>query len=125
MGMIDYEEAIKIANYLKCGYVIRDDVKNEFYDLVMHALREKMHDGCDGCYWEGKLGREYPCNECKQNYMDMWTRWNTGAWKNIEDKAYAGGGATVCTYCGKGFAWGAYHEVDEWEYCPNCGKKMR
>lgn len=75
--MIDYEEAIKIAHYLKGDYTIRGDMKNEFYDLVICALREKIHDGCDGCYWEDKLGREYPCNECKQNYMDMWTKWNT------------------------------------------------
>ena len=32
MGMIDYEEAIKIANYLKGDYAIRGDAKNEFYN---------------------------------------------------------------------------------------------
>lgn len=122
---MNYEEAIKFANCLKHNYNINFNDMEDFCDIAIHALHAQMHDGCDGCYWEGKLGSQYPCSECKQNYIDMWTKWNTGAWKNIEDKKYAGGGVTICTYCGNGFAWGAYHEADEWEYCPNCGKKMR
>lgn len=32
----------------------------------------KDHDGCTGCVYESKSDREYPCCECKQNYIDKW-----------------------------------------------------
>lgn len=30
------------------------------------------HDGCDGCLHEEKTNEEYPCNHCKQCYIDQW-----------------------------------------------------
>lgn len=30
------------------------------------------HDGCKGCKYQGCDLREYPCSQCKQNYLDKW-----------------------------------------------------
>ena len=48
----------------------------------------------------------------------------TGKWKWTADKDWAGGGKTVCSCCGYGFADAAYHEVDEFRFCPVCGAEM-
>lgn len=47
-----------------------------------------------------------------------------GRWKFKEDKAWVGNGKYWCSVCRYGFASGAYHEVDEFKYCPMCGAKM-
>lgn len=47
-----------------------------------------------------------------------------GKWKEKQDNEWAGGGAWVCSKCGSGYAFGAYHEAFEFNYCPNCGAKM-
>ena len=46
-------------------------------------------------------------------------------WKHEADADWSGGGATRCSACGFGFADGAYHEVEEFRYCPHCGAIMR
>lgn len=42
--------------------------------LLISALpsADAEHDGCDGCRYEHNTEYEYPCSECKQNYVDMW-----------------------------------------------------
>lgn len=47
-----------------------------------------------------------------------------GKWLVIEDELWEGGGRYECSVCGCGFAFGAFHEMDEQHYCPNCGAKM-
>ena len=47
-----------------------------------------------------------------------------GRWKFKEDKAWVGNGKYWCSVCRYGFASGAYHEVDEFKFCPMCGSKM-
>ena len=47
----------------------------------------------------------------------------TGRWvEEIGD--WYGGGAYVCSICGYGYSFGAYHEANEFRYCPNCGARM-
>lgn len=48
-----------------------------------------------------------------------------GKWEEKQDNDWAGGGAWVCSECGYGYAFGAYHEADEFNYCPNCGARMK
>ena len=48
----------------------------------------------------------------------------TGKWISERSKDWRGGGAEICSECGYGYSWGAYHEPDEFEFCPNCGAKM-
>lgn len=47
-----------------------------------------------------------------------------GKWEEKQDSDWAGGGAWVCSECGFGYAFGAYHEAYEFNYCPNCGARM-
>lgn len=47
----------------------------------------------------------------------------TGRW--VEERGdWYGGGAWVCSICGYGYSFGAYHEANEFRYCPNCGARM-
>ena len=46
-----------------------------------------------------------------------------GLWVEEQDDWY-GGGAWVCSICGYGYSFGAYHEANEFRYCPNCGARM-
>lgn len=48
-----------------------------------------------------------------------------GYWIHKETKSYAGGGATFCSECGYGYSDQYFFEVDRFNYCPNCGKKMK
>lgn len=45
-------------------------------------------------------------------------------WTLKNDADYLGGGYTKCTNCGMKYAWGAYHEVFEFAFCPTCGAPM-
>lgn len=47
-----------------------------------------------------------------------------GRWMHEYDEAWVGGGRTYCTNCGQGYADGAFHEVEEFNFCPNCGARM-
>lgn len=49
---------------------------------------------------------------------------NLGQWKEKEDPDYSGGGYTACSVCGQRYAWGAYHEPQEFRHCPRCGHRM-
>lgn len=37
------------------------------------AKQDVEHDGCKGCKYVCKNIDEYPCTECKQNYVDKYT----------------------------------------------------
>lgn len=47
-----------------------------------------------------------------------------GTWIHESDELWIGGGKTKCSRCEFGYADGMYHEVDEFNYCPNCGARM-
>ena len=47
-----------------------------------------------------------------------------GQWEQYKDDCWSGGGFTKCSACGYGFAWGAFFETEEWEFCPICGAMM-
>ena len=46
-------------------------------------------------------------------------------WKHRKDSAWSGGGCTECSACGFGYSDEYYHEVEEFNFCPNCGADMR
>lgn len=48
-----------------------------------------------------------------------------GKWEEHEDALYCGGGYTLCTACEARFSFGAYHEVCDFKFCPECGAEMR
>ena len=81
------------------------------------------------------------CTDCKEYDQEKHCcpRWNRvirttlqevqperkkGKWKDKEDPAYSGGGYTACSICGQRYAWGAYHEPQEFRHCPRCGHQM-
>ena len=45
-------------------------------------------------------------------------------WIEVKDGSYSGGGYTECSACGQRYSWGAYHEVNNFRYCPNCSSPM-
>lgn len=49
---------------------------------------------------------------------------NRGRWVWKIDKNYSGGGKTTCTACGYSFSDGEYFEVEDFNFCPNCGARM-
>ena len=48
-----------------CDYGICDECDH---------VGEEEHDGCVGCAYEETGENEYPCNECKSNYADLWEK---------------------------------------------------
>lgn len=49
---------------------------------------------------------------------------DVGEWIHSESKFWAGGGYTRCSKCGFGYADSHFFEVEQFEHCPHCGKKM-
>ena len=47
-----------------------------------------------------------------------------GRWINKKSADWAGGGATFCSCCEYGYSWKAFFEVENFNYCPNCGARM-
>ena len=47
-----------------------------------------------------------------------------GRWIFKVDSSWRGGGKYECSACKYGYAIGAYHEPDEFSYCPHCGAYM-
>ena len=47
-----------------------------------------------------------------------------GRWAEKTCVGWAGGGYWRCSCCGFCYSFGAYHEMNESNYCPNCGAKM-
>lgn len=47
-----------------------------------------------------------------------------GRWIFKVDSSWCGGGKYECSACKSGYAIGAYHEPDEFTYCPHCGAYM-
>lgn len=47
-----------------------------------------------------------------------------GRWIFKVDSSWRGGGKYECSACKYGYAIGAYHEPDEFTYCPHCGAYM-
>lgn len=45
-------------------------------------------------------------------------------WLEVVDENWSGGGYWKCNKCGYGYAFGAYFEMDESNYCPHCGARM-
>ena len=43
-----------------------------------------------------------------------------GRWVHRESEVW-GGGYTICSACGYGYLDAHYHEVEEFNFCPNCG----
>lgn len=48
-----------------CDYGICDECDH---------VGEEEHDGCVGCMYEETRADEWPCNECKSNYVDLWQK---------------------------------------------------
>lgn len=45
----------------------------EAKEIILSEQKEPCeHDGCVGCMHEEKNNDEYPCNHCKQCYIDQW-----------------------------------------------------
>ena len=48
-----------------------------------------------------------------------------GKWVHSEDEAWSGGGKTTCSACAWSYSDGAYLDVYEFNFCPNCGAEMK
>lgn len=48
-----------------------------------------------------------------------------GKWRLRNNKYYAGGGYYFCNKCNQRYSFGGYFELDNENYCPNCGADMK
>ena len=48
-----------------------------------------------------------------------------GEWKPYKDHEYSGGGYLLCTKCNWRFSFGAYRILQDDNYCPHCGARMK
>ena len=77
--MIDYEEAIKIANYLS------GENDDEFINLLLQHIerqdeiirnaKTKLMMGCTGCVHYDQQQVSLICHDCKRYYKDMYEEW--------------------------------------------------
>lgn len=47
-----------------------------------------------------------------------------GRWISKKSADWAGGSATFCSCCDYGYSWREFFEVENFNYCPNCGARM-
>lgn len=67
------EEAIRFIEQSDLFWNMATEKEREALDIAIESLSvDSNHDGCDGCRYEQNTEYEYPCNECKQTYKDMW-----------------------------------------------------
>lgn len=45
-------------------------------------------------------------------------------WGQRKDTEWSGGGYTYCPFCKMRFSWGAFFEVENFKFCPECGTSM-
>ena len=48
-----------------------------------------------------------------------------GHWNIEHDDYYSGGGYVECSICNMRYSFGAYHEAEDFYFCPKCGASMR
>ena len=48
----------------------------------------------------------------------------TGKWILFYDENWNGHGGYKCSVCENGYSFGAYHEANEFKFCPACGARM-
>lgn len=104
--------------------VERKGRKNMSRLIDADALKESMMT----CTFGEVMKYCYPCVEvikAIKNAPTIETERKTGHWITVTDKPWwKGGGHWTCSSCGYGFAFEAYQDADDWNYCPNCGAKM-
>ena len=66
----------------------------------------------DACYQIEEL----PSADVRENVR--------GEWIESNDEMY-GSGCWKCSNCGYGYSYEAYFEVNDFNFCPNCGADMR
>lgn len=91
-----------------------DDVKKKFQDMLPLPQNDEEKD----CY--------FAVRAMLDDWVDSVPTLNTkiGYWIWEPDSNYAGGGKTSCSICHYPYSDGAFFEVENWDYCPNCGNKM-
>ena len=103
--MARYIDADKLNEILVSGFIDEND-----------ALVESPEECNSMLVWAIQEAKGMPTADVVERKV--------GKWLVIEDELWEGGGRYECSVCGCGFAFGAFHEMDEQHYCPNCGAQM-
>ena len=90
--------------------------KQAINDAIREAVRKYPNTFYNGLETARQIAHDLPAADVQPV--------RHGRWKFKEDKAWVGNGKYWCSVCRYGFASGAYHEVDEFKFCPMCGSKM-
>ena len=61
----------------------------------------------------------------KTDFLKLCAELPEGEWQTYENELYSGGGYHICTCCKYRFSIGAFDLLDEYPFCPNCGKHMK
>ena len=66
----------KISHALTlCNGLLTITIDMDVDKVMVDGVEYKQdHDGCEGCRHEHKEQHEWPCCECKNAYMDKWSR---------------------------------------------------
>lgn len=104
---VDLTNLLEAVDDVLVHYGVIEDDSNKYL---------AAHDGSRVLY-----NKENPRTEI---YITKITAENRAEWQEYDDTLYKGGGYTLCTGCGQRFSFGAYHEVFEFKYCPECGREM-
>lgn len=131
---LGYQKAGKVADYpvnVKCLFYMptrrRVDLTNLLEaadDILVHYgivadddySHIVAHDGSRVLY-----DKTNPRTEIEISHLNAE---QINEWRNYENSDYSGGGYTECGACGYCYAWGAFFEADDFNYCPSCGALM-
>lgn len=128
------EEATKRLEFLKGVYSVDTETA---LDMAIEALqtdaeskvdpiviRPKVYFGkSDFDKWAAEVKKESDRIIVIPHDAEVVVNTVKGLWFEERGDWY-GGGAWVCSICGYGYSFGAYHEANEFRYCPNCGARM-
>ena len=86
---------------------------------------------CRCCKYLGVIERHCIEDEilCKDDVIEIIEeaieKRRPGKWQLRNNKYYAGGGYYRCNICGERYSFGGYFELDNEDFCPNCGAYMK
>lgn len=78
-GIDNNETSLKTLENLKGSVdnrvrAIYNQAYKKGYEDKAEEQKKPAHDGCVGCEYLSKNTTEYPCNQCVNNYLNMWCK---------------------------------------------------
>lgn len=117
MRLIDADELLKTVDKEREYLIARGQTGAEH--ILVHNFRDLIDNAPTVCGNNPKW-----CESCVSKGKCASTRLQ-GEWHVRRNKYYSGGGYYYCNKCNQRYSFGAYFELDNENFCPNCGAKMK